>query len=452
MRIGLLGASFDTGNMGVNALAESAIKCILHRWPDAQITLLDSGRAVDEEQIRIGDKNLCIKKLPIRLCRNILLENHFVVLCFYALLFKVVRREKFKRFCTRRNASLKCIVEIDMVADITGGDSFSDIYGMRRFIIGFLRKRLVLLFNKDLIMLPQTYGPFKHGATRAMARHILSRASMVYSRDLAGIEYVNTLLNNRQNGKVRFAPDVAFVLDPRRPANQDIDSLEKIKTSNRILVGLNVSGLLGYGSDVGDNVFDLKINYPALIDSIVELLMRQEGTAVLLVPHVVPTCKPGASPPKSVHVHKKGYREQSDAVVCGALYERVVEKYPGRIFIVRGRYNHNETKYIIGLCDFFIGSRMHACIAALSQGIPAVGIAYSGKFHGVFESIGLSDCVVDTRSCDNREALEKLGMVFERRNQIRKHLEDAMPQVKNDVLSAFDITSPKKSESDHFEQ
>jgi hypothetical protein len=43
MRIGLLGSSFDTGNMGVDALGESTVKCILYRWPNAQITLLDSG-------------------------------------------------------------------------------------------------------------------------------------------------------------------------------------------------------------------------------------------------------------------------------------------------------------------------------------------------------------------------------------------------------------------------
>jgi hypothetical protein len=63
MEIGLLGASFDTGNMGVNAIAESTIKFIPNRWPHARIILLDSGRKIEEEKIRIGDKELRIKKL-----------------------------------------------------------------------------------------------------------------------------------------------------------------------------------------------------------------------------------------------------------------------------------------------------------------------------------------------------------------------------------------------------
>jgi polysaccharide pyruvyl transferase WcaK-like protein len=422
--IGLLGAAFDTGNMGVSALAESAIKCILHRWPDAEVTLLDSGRVVDEEQLRIGDKTLRIKKLPIRLCRNILLENHFVVLCLYAFLLKVFRWERFKRFCTQRNASLRSITQMDMVADITGGDSFSDIYGMRRFIIGFLRKWLVLLFNKDLVMLPQTYGPFKHGATRAMARHILSRASIVYSRDLAGIEYVNTLLNNRQNGKVRFAPDVAFVLDAQEPRYLDIEPSAGIRKQNSIVVGLNISGLLFNGGYTRDNMFGLKTDYQQLIYKIIELLLKHDNVVVLLIPHVFP---------------EAGCEVESDPDACSKVFQEMGEKYKGRIFLVKGQYNHNEVKGIIGKCDFLIGSRMHACIAALSQNIPAVGIAYSKKFHGVFDSISLGNCVADARNHSEEQILEKVESIFERRDEIQEYLKQTIPQIKERILEILTV-------------
>jgi len=82
---------------------------------------------------------------------------------------------------------------------------------------------------------------------------------------------------------------------------------------------------------------------------------------------------------------------------------------------------------------------MHACIAALSQYVPAVGIAYSKKFCGVFESIGLGDCVVDARSSDEKKLVEKVKRAFDRKDQVRKHLEEVIPQVKNDVLSIFDV-------------
>jgi colanic acid/amylovoran biosynthesis protein len=420
VKIGLLGAAFDTGNMGVGALAESAIKCILNRWPEVEITLLDSGPIVGEKKLRIGDKILCIKKLPIRFCGNVFLENHFIVLCFYAFLFKLFNGERFKRFCARRNASLRDVMQIDLVADIAGGDSFSDIYGMRRFILGFLRKWLVLLFNKDLIMLPQTYGPFKRSLTIVMARYILKRAKLIYSRDRAGVEYVNSLLNNRGSGKVRFVPDVAFVLDARRPEHIDIEPSTDLRSQESIVVGLNISGLLFNGGYSRNNMFGLISDYRELIYAVIEMFLKRQKVSVLLVSHVFPPTNNAV---------------ESDSEACFKMYECFRKIYPGRIFMVKGEYDQGEIKYIIGLCDFFIGSRMHTCIAAMSQCIPAVGLAYSGKFHGVFETVNLRECVVDMRSLKDTQILEKIRLIFRNRDEIRRQLEEIIPKVKQDVLN-----------------
>lgn len=436
IKVCLLGPSFGTGNLGVDALVESSVKVIVNRWPDAEVTLLGSGWFDSEYRLRLFGRDVHVKSMPIRFCKNVFLSDHFLVLFFYAMLMKVFRGPRARKAFARRNPYLRAIAEADMVADITGGDSFSDIYGMRRFVIGFLRKWLIIAFRKKLVLLPQTYGPFDKRLTRVLARHIINYAALVYSRDRKGLEDVGALLGaGKGDGKIRFVPDVGLVLDPHRPDSAEVESFENIKSAGKTLVGLNVSGLLSCGSDARNNMFNLKIDYPALIDSIVEFLMNQEGTAVLLVPHVVSSVEGDSSNRKSVN--KKGYREQSDSVACARLYERVAGKYPGRIFLVRDRYNHNETKYIIGLCDFFIGSRMHACIAALSQGIPAVGVAYSGKFHGVFESVGVGDCVADARCCEQQALLEKISSAYRRMDDIRENLSDTLPRAQSQVLNMF---------------
>ncbi len=422
MRIGLLGASFDTGNLGVSALAESSIKIVLNRWPGAEVTLLDSGCTKGEHHLVLDGKSICVKKLPVRFCRNIFLGNHFLVLACYAFLFKIVHRKRIRQFFMRRSSSLACIMAMDMVVDITGGDSFSDLYGMRRFVLGFLRKCLVLLFKKDLIMLPQTYGPFKRYAAKAMARHILRRARLVYSRDRAGIEYIRGLLNV-QNGTVKFSPDVAFILDSQEPKHLAIWPSEDTRQQGSVLVGLNVSALLFNGGYTGNNMFGLQSDYGELIYGIIETLLKDDEVVVLLIPHVFPT--------------EQGDVE-SDPDSCHHVYEEMCGKYEGRIFLVSGKYSHNEIKHAIGLCDFMIGSRMHACIAALSQCIPAVGIAYSKKFQGVFESIGVSDCVIDARKVNKKTVIEGVKAHFCRRGEIRKHLEEVMPDIKSDILSILD--------------
>jgi len=438
IKICLLGPSFGTGNLGVDALVEASIKVIVNRWPDAEVTLLGSGWVDCEHKLMLFGREVRVKGMPIRFCVNIFKSNHFVVLFLCAMLMKVFRGRRMRELFTKRNLLLKTIVEADMVADIAGGDSFSDIYGMRRFIIGFLRKWVITALDKKLVFLPQTYGPFDKRLTRVLARYIIKYATLVYSRDRKGLGDAKALLGPKKcDGKIRFVPDVGFLLDPHRPQSEEMESLEKIKESSGTLVGLNISGLLSCSSDTGNNVFNLKIDYPALIDLIVEFLMQQEGVSILLVPHVVSARKGGGlSPRKSVA--KKRCGDQSDSVACERLYDRMAEKYPGRIFIVRGRYNHNETKHIIGLCDFFIGSRMHACIAALSQGIPAVGVAYSGKFHGVFESIGVADCVADARRCDEEELLDKISSAYQKMDYIRENLHESVPRAQREVLDMFD--------------
>jgi polysaccharide pyruvyl transferase WcaK-like protein len=317
---------------------------------------------------------------------------------------------------------LKEIIEIDIVADITGGDSFSDIYGMRRFVLGFLRKWLVLLYGKKLIMLPQTYGPFKGTLTKTMAKYIMRRASVIYSRDRSGVSYVRELLNNRNfENKVRFVPDVAFVLDSHKPENIDIGLLETVRAKDSVVIGLNVSGLLYNRGHIMNEMFGLKTDYRQLVYQLARLLLKNDKVKLLLVPHVLPPA------PAVIN----------DAVACLELYKQLGREHPGRKFLVKGKYDQGEIKYIIGLCDFFIGSRMHACIAALSQCIPTVGIAYSDKFRGVFESVGVGYCVADARNMDIKGVFEIIESAYNKRVEIQKYLHKRAPSNIKAVLSIF---------------
>jgi polysaccharide pyruvyl transferase WcaK-like protein len=281
-----------------------------------------------------------------------------------------------------------------------------------------------MLFGKELILLPQTYGPYKRKVPRLLARHVLRHASAVYARDRAGVEYVRDLLGHcNGHAKVRFAPDVAFVLDAREPDSIDVGSLKEVRTKESVVVGLNISGLLFNGGYTRQNMFGLKTDYRDLIQSLIECLLQDEKVLVLLVPHVL----------------TPDWIVEDDPNACRQVYEQLGHKYPDRIFITGGPYNQNDIKYIIGLCDFFIGSRMHSCIAALSQCIPTVGIAYSKKFRGVFESVRLGDYVADACQCGKDELLSTIRAALEKRDTTRVHLQRVIPEVQADVLNMLDV-------------
>ena len=158
-----------------------------------------------------------------------------------------------------------------------------------------------------------------------------------------------------------------------------------------------------------------------MILKVIALLMQNENTIVLLVPHAF-------HPPEHI---------ESDQGVCAQVYELLRPTYGNRIELVGGTYNQSEIKYIIGMCDFFIGSRMHACIAALSQNIPTVAMAYSMKFKGVMESIGVGNLVADPREMEEQEILSVVNRAYAERDNIKNHLERTMPDVRKHVLNLF---------------
>ena len=422
-KIGLLGASFDTGNLGVSALAESSIKIMLNKWPNAEIYLLGSGYEPKAINLNMASGSINLESIPIRFSKNIFLPYHFLQFFFFGLITKILPGKSLKKKWAKRSQYFNKLYEMDLAVDITGGDSFSDIYGLKRFIFSFLQKWLIIFLDKKLVFLQQTYGPFDKKITRTLARYILKHAEVVYSRDNESLELVKSLLKtNTSNGKLKYVPDAAFVLDPQKPEQLEIGSFSDIRNEDSVVVGLNISGLLYNGGYTQDNMFKLKANYPELILKICEQILENKNTLLLLVPHVFPP---------------KEYEVESDSNACLDVYNKLQEKFPNRIFMARGEYSHSEIKYIIGMCDFFLGSRMHSCIAALSQEIPAVGLAYSKKFIGVYNSINAGELVIELRDQSEDEILKKINKLFSEREKIASNLKNTIPGIKDKVQNTL---------------
>jgi len=138
------------------------------------------------------------------------------------------------------------------------------------------------------------------------------------------------------------------------------------------------------------------------------------------------------------HVYGSVEHLESDIVACQRVYERCPRKLKDKITVVTTSYNQNEIKYIIGRTCFFVGARMHACIAALSQTIPAVALAYSKKFRGVMQSLGMSSLVADLRESDQNTVLNVINNAFRQRLSLESELRARMPGVKISILKLFE--------------
>jgi polysaccharide pyruvyl transferase WcaK-like protein len=424
VKVCVLGASFGTGNLGVSALAESSIKCILNCWPDAEITLLEGISESGNMSVNISGRDIELDICGMRFCSNIFVDHHFLKLAFYSFLCKVIPSKNFKGRIVSKDKCLKRIAEADFVIDVNAGDSFSDLYGKKRFILGFLRKWLVLSMGKKLIFMPQTYGPFKSRITRYLAKWLVKRSTAAYTRDKAGYEYLSRLFGNNIDGqKVHVVPDIAFILDAQRPDDIDSELQTIFESKAKPVVGLNISGLLYRGGYNESNMFGLKADYPKLVGEIIATLIDNYDVQVVLIPHVFP-------PPD--------FEVESDLTACMDACRSIDEKYFKNVYLVRKQYSHTQIKYIIGKCDFFAGARMHSCIAAMSQCVPTVGLSYSDKFFGVFEQVGNQQNVIEMREKDEDEIIEHLKTAFEQRDELRKHFKNIMPNIRSSIASLTD--------------
>ena len=288
------------------------------------------------------------------------------------------------------NRFWRIIRKADLVVDIGGGDSFADIYGHKRLIQMFLMKYQAHLARRPFVLAPQTMGPFSKRLSTWLARTSLNRSRLVCTRD--GLS-TNHLREINYRGDIIEACDVALRL-PYEPA-------PKRKKSARMQVGLNVSGLLMNGGYTGENMFGLVVDYPALVRTIItQFQSHHDAPEIILVPHVISHAQP----------IEDDYRVSVD----------LAAEFDG-VKVAPAFTSPSEAKSFISGLDFFMGARMHSCIAAFSSGVSVVPMAYSRKFSGMFGSLGY-DWTVDCTKDNEESIVAKIFKAYEARDAVAKEV------------------------------
>ena len=350
-RIGFFGIQCDTANLGLAALAYSTVAILDDLVPaDVEFVLFSIN---SEESVALMRRTLGI-----------------------------ARAVTAARFWNKRPVGMaRTVREVrrcDVVVDLTGGDSFSDIYGAKRLLRKLIQKEIALITRTPLVLAPQTYGPLRRARWRPWYRHVVKRASLVVARDDLSAQFVASLTDRR----VHVSTDVAVVLPwtapERRPGR----------------IAFNVSGLLWDGGYTGANQFALKTDYRAYCHGVVEGLLAA-GHEVHLVPHVL-TREWEGGVEDDVAASKELMRDHPECSLAPAFTSPV------------------EAKSHIATADVFIGSRMHATIGAFTAGVPTVPVAYSRKFAGFFGTLGYPILVnLETAGTDDAVA-QTLALVADR--------------------------------------
>ncbi|GMG87752.1 polysaccharide pyruvyl transferase family protein [Biformimicrobium ophioploci] len=410
LRLGIFGAAPDTGNLGVSALCHSVLSGLGGRINDAALTVFDNGRGLrmrDYQRLRLTRP---VSHCGMRNSRRIYQHDSMINMQLTAMLGGT------------GNANLNALKNLDVALDISGGDSFTDLYGAHRFQTITRTKQLLLRLRRPLILLPQTYGPFANISNRKTSSEIVRAADYAWARDARSFEYLKELLQGEYDPRRhRRGVDVAFLLPPKKPRAIP----ECLTEPTREVVGININGLI-YNDPVGAKQnFGLMADYRRAVVEIVRQILRESNCTIMLLPHVLtPTGHP-----------------ESDLDACLDVCRQVGKSYSDRIFIPDANYNDQEAKWMIARTSWFCGTRMHSTIASLSSGVPTLAIAYSKKTLGVFETCAQGHNVVDPRLLQTEELIELAVRRFSERESIRKQICATLPKLLETAKQQMDEIS-----------
>lgn len=385
-------------NLGLAALRAATLDALLTRRPDARVTVFDDGWGVRPGRAyadgRPVEITLCGARDSMRLHR----PESYLNMRFSAALGGL------------GNPGLARIDAADAILDLSGGDSFSDIYGEHTFRIVSWPKRLAVLRGRPLVLLPQTYGPFHSASIRAAAAEFVRRSVMAWARDPDSFVAMRDLLGaDFDPARHREGVDVAFALAPRPP---DAPALDEITTwfaaGPGPVAGVNVSGLM-LDRQAGSQ-FGLKADGWDVVRRLCDRLLGEGAARVLLVPHV-----------------RSGSGHDDDLVAIRRLYEALAPTHGRNVAVAPPDLDAQQAKWVISRTDWFVGMRMHATIAAISSGVPSANVAYSMKARGVFATVGQEKRVADARQLDDEELLEALWASWLGRDQAAADLAVAAP-------------------------
>ncbi|MCW2594356.1 MAG: hypothetical protein JWR06_2411 [Jatrophihabitans sp.] len=272
-----------------------------------------------------------------------------------------VKRNLGREYVKRHSVLKDWIRTLDLVVDTRAGDSFSDSYGLHRHYGMSTMYELVSRLGIPIVLGPQTIGPFVTRRGRFLAKSTLRRAAVVMARDPMSAECASDLGRPVD----LLTTDVVFALDP--------PSVEQTRD-----VIVNVSGLLWNENPHVDS--------GAYRTTVLELgrALMAGGRRLTLLAHVLDSYLADNDVPaiQDVAAH---LGDQVEVVIPTSL---------------------EHARDVLASGTVVVGSRMHACLNALSGGVPAVPLAYSRKFAPLLAQLGW------TYGVDLRTAADPVGDVL----------------------------------------
>ncbi|MDP2561432.1 polysaccharide pyruvyl transferase family protein [Psychrobium sp. 1_MG-2023] len=216
----------------------------------------------------------------------------------------------------------------------------------------------------------------------------------------------------------QLVADLAFNMQPQiKTPNAATcqDWITKQKSSGKQVIAFNINKLIT--QDVPEDIAKL------YADELMQLMKQNSEIACVFLPHDL---RP----------------QQSDYDFLKQLINHLPEEIIQRTTLLPPPFHAWDLKALTSQTDLVISGRMHLTIAALAQGVPAIGITYQGKFEGLFNYFNLENLLFDPAKLLKHGALSQ--HITQTLKQIINHKESVIENQSHVVALSAENIKPFK--------
>lgn len=372
-----------SGNRGCEAIVQTAVEIIRHKYPDAYIALASSQPESDRHIGRLDE---------------VIFHNQNRSIAPYSLLF-------FKNYIQVKLYKSQVVsyrlIHRDIIDNIDRFDIFLSIGG-DNYCYGnipdyYELNRIIKSHGKKLLLWGASLG--KEDLNKEKINDLHSYDHLVIRESVSAAALREAGLDN-----VVQVADGAFLLP-----KEELPLPDGWSEGNTI--GFNYSPLVEH-------------KIPESRKAVLELLHYILDTTtytIAFTPHVI---QPG----------------NNDYECMQRLINDLGAKVSNRVLLLPDDLTASQYKGYISRMEMFIGARTHATIAAYSQGIPTMVLGYSIKSLGIARDLfGFPKLVLDKSEFSNPSLLkEKFEELQKDRLMLKEQLAAVIPNIKMLAMSAND--------------
>ena len=296
-----------------------------------------------------------------------------------ALVRLLMRAEAFETYTAIRGAGTLCVK----------GGGFLHAYGgiSAPYYIWYqlFYLRLAHRLGVPVVVLPNSFGPFRGRFVRGQVRRVLGKAAYVAAREGVSAAQLAEVLGRA----VPVSPDMAHYLAPSPPdVGRRVCRQAGVPLDAKPCVGITVRPYRFPGDPDPLRAYE---NYIASVASLVRHVISRGFHPVL----ITQVAGPGA--------HEDDRLAIADVVRSVPDAALSVIDFPGTC---------RDLKAVYGSMSYVVGTRFHSVIFAQDMGVPSLAIAYGGnKAMGIMQGIGLDRFVIPIESVSPAGLIERFDLL-----------------------------------------